>query len=452
VTGTLVNFGWALTPDTDSVANDTDILIPTNGSTMAVVIDGVAVGNVAYNQCRGNVGNPVPSGLYCDDDVSNVFGNPAPQPTFTPRSANNTRHRNLDAGRSAIGAFEINTRTLSNGRHSIAWGVTDSQGRPEGIGSRDFIVLNGGALMSGDALLDAPAEARGHAASLAVLDSSTREVSGRTGFDFTAPLERIEPGADGVRRVQIPEVGRLELSLGNIDRGYVVANGELRDLPPGSRLDAETGLFTWNPLVAYVGTYRLAFIHGEQVITVDAGINPVARAAGESEIRMHVDLPQTGQVVDGSIHVGGWALDPWAAIGGGIGAVHVWAHPANGGGDPVFLGEAWLHVERPDVAGAYGAQFTRAGFDLTAALESGQWAITAYAWNRRTNRWEDARTVTVTDRQDRRQESARTCSKIVGRDRGETLARSRPDAHPVRHSPKQLTRQVFGTRRPFPGA
>ena len=45
--------------------------------------NGVAAGRVTYNQCRGIVGNPVPAGGYCNDDVANIFGNTTPQPTFT---------------------------------------------------------------------------------------------------------------------------------------------------------------------------------------------------------------------------------------------------------------------------------------------------------------------------------------------------------------------------------
>jgi hypothetical protein len=398
VTGSLANFGWALTADSNDTADATDILIPTDGSTMTVVIDGVAVGTVVYNQCRGTNGNPVPAGQFCNDDVANIFGNPTPKEPFTVRSSNPTRYRNLDAGRAAIGSFDIDTNFLANGSHSIAWGVTDSQGRAEGIGSRNFFVLNGGSLMAEDALLNAPAMARGAASALFALTPASRAVTGRTGFDFKAPLERIEAGGDGIRRVQIPEVGRLELQLGAVDRGYLVANGELRDLPPGSRLDPSTGEFTWNPHVAYVGTYRLVFIDDNEIVTVDVGIHPAANASGQSEIRMFLDLPQTGQLLDGDVHVGGWAFDPKAAIGTGIGAVHVWAARIDSTADAKFLGEAELGVARPDIGESFGGQFATAGFDMTARLESGRWSLTAYVWNRRTARWEDARTVTITVR------------------------------------------------------
>jgi hypothetical protein len=138
VSGVFTNFGWVLTPD-----DGTGIMMPANGSTITVYIDGIARGTVTYNQCRGNVGNPVPGGVYCNDDVSNIFGNLIPQPTLATRTSNPTLYRNLDAGFAAIASFDIDSTTLTNGMHSIAWGVTDSAGRVEGIGSRNFFVLNG---------------------------------------------------------------------------------------------------------------------------------------------------------------------------------------------------------------------------------------------------------------------------------------------------------------------
>jgi hypothetical protein len=145
VSGVLANFGWALTPDSNTTGGEGgDILIPTNGSTMTVFIDSVPVAQVTYNQCRGSVGNPVLAGVYCNDDVANIFGNATPQAVFTSRSSNPTKHRNLDAGRSAIGSYAFDTSLLSNGLHTIAWSVTDSASRTEGIGSRFFNVLNSG--------------------------------------------------------------------------------------------------------------------------------------------------------------------------------------------------------------------------------------------------------------------------------------------------------------------
>ncbi len=277
VSGNLANFGWALTPDTDIVSGNGDILIGTSGSTMVVFIDGVSKGTVAYNQCRGNVGNPVPAGVYCNDDVANIFGNASPQPPLTPRSSNPTKYRNLDQQRGAIGAFNINTNTLTNGVHTIAWSVTDSSSRADGIGSRFFTVLNGGPLAdpaAAEGFLRAAATSRGEASSLDRLAPSAGSVVYRTGFDLSTAYESLAADKSGVHAVRLGEMGRLEMLLGQTDAGYLVANGELRDLPIGSHLDVGTGTFTWNPPAGYYGTYRLVFVRGGEKTVVDVTVAP----------------------------------------------------------------------------------------------------------------------------------------------------------------------------------
>jgi hypothetical protein len=414
--GTYANFGWALTPDSDTTAGAGDILIPTNGSSMVVFIDGIATATVAYNQCRGNVGNPVPAGVHCNDDVASIFGNTTPQATYTTRMGNPTRYRNLDVGRAAIGAYNIDTTALGNGLHTIAWGVTDSAGRAEGIGSRFFTVLNAGADVAGDravaaatpmgvsdataVLGNAAVQTRGDARTLADLVPASGDVSGRTGFGLQAPYTRVLPNEDGVRRVQLVELGRLELQLGPVERGYFVANETLRDLPPGSHLDPGTGVFTWAPAPGYFGTYDLAFLRANEQIRVAVTIRAATSSAdGDAEIRMTVDLPRSHETVSEPFTIAGWALDPQAPIGSGIDAVHVWAQRRDAAALPVFLGAAELGAARPDVGRAFGAQFDAAGFVLTAhGLAPGDYDLTVYAWNGRTARWEDARTVRVTVR------------------------------------------------------
>ena len=216
VSNTFPNFGWALTPDVDKASGNGDIFIPTNGSSMAVVIDGVGVGHVTYNQCRGTVGNPVPAASFCNDDVANIFGNLTPQPASQPRTSNDSKFRNLDQGRGAIGSFDVNTSGYSNGLHSIAWGVVDSMNRNDGIGSRNFVVSNGVS----DAF-EAPAEARinrvgpeaGRQVSdlgdLARLDTP---IGVRKGMLLNAPYEAVSPtewrGPCGrQRRIERVEIG-----------------------------------------------------------------------------------------------------------------------------------------------------------------------------------------------------------------------------------------------------
>jgi hypothetical protein len=392
VSGTVVNFGWALTPDSDRAPGGGDILIPTDGSTMTVFIDGAPVGHVAYNQCRGDGPNPVPAGLYCNDDIANIFGQPAPQPVLTPRASNPTLFRNLDAGRAAIGAFVIDTARLTNGMHTIAWGVTDTAGRPEGIGSRFFNVLNGAAderhVAADASLMPAAGEA-----DLAALELFTGTVTGRSSFDLQSPWEVIQPAGDGRRYARIPELGRLELSFGpDMRQAYLEVDGKLRPLPAGSRL--RDGRFTWSPGPGYVGEYRLVFVGEATHLPVSVRIDP---AGDTPRITAYIDDPVNGATVTGPFRLAGWAAELTAWNGSGIGAVHVWAQRRDRLEPAVFLGAAETEVERPDVAAAVGPQFGRAGWSLiTPRLAPGTYDVTAYFWSARTGRFEDARTVTIT--------------------------------------------------------
>ena len=102
VSGTVVNFGWALTQQ--------PYAIPTDGSTITVVVDSAAIGHPVYDQYRV--------------DIATLF----------PELANSN---------GAIGYFFLDTTTLSNGLHNLSWVVTDNAGRTDGVGSRWITVLNG---------------------------------------------------------------------------------------------------------------------------------------------------------------------------------------------------------------------------------------------------------------------------------------------------------------------
>jgi hypothetical protein len=269
VSGAVANFGWALTPDSNTTGGEGgDILIPTNGSTMTVFIDSLPVAQVTYNQCRGSSPGPILGGVYCDDDVANIFGNATPQPVLTVRTENATRYRNLDSGRAAIGSYVINTATMTNGLHTIAWSVTDSNGRTEGIGSRFFNVLNSTSGDTTDTALRArPAEIRGPAWVLGFMPAGRDGVWVRTGFDLTQAWTDLPPLFDGRRVVEIAAGDRVELWLGaGADRGFLVANGTLRDLPPGASLNGAQ--FAWAPPIGYVGAYTLSFTRGRERVDV----------------------------------------------------------------------------------------------------------------------------------------------------------------------------------------
>jgi hypothetical protein len=403
VSGTLNNFGWALTPDSNTVADGTDILVPTAGTTVTVFIDGAVVGTATYNLCRGTVGNPVPSGVLCDDDVSSIF-----------RGAG--LYRNLDAARGAIALRTISTLALTNGLHTIQWGVSDSASRSEGIGSRYFNVLNsaGDAGDAGDAggggLRPGAAGAAGAAAFVARRNLPRRDdvaIFGRTGFNLDRAFVPVEP-VGGVPSVVVPELGRVELRVpGARGVAMVVANGDLRAAPVGLAVDDVEGVVTWSVGPGYLGTYRHLVERDDDQVLVDVTVAPMAVV--EEPVRMQLDEVRSAacgvRSAQCGVRIEGWALDPQAETGSGIGAVHIWATRRSAdcgvrsaGCGPVFLGVADLGVSRPDVAAAHGARFPYAGFTFQAGLSVGEWDVTAYVWNVRTQRFEDARSVSVTIR------------------------------------------------------
>ncbi len=100
-----VNFGWALTQNPKS--------IPIDGSTITVVIDGVARGE------RRTTTTSDRTLRRC----SPVW------PTATAR----------------VGFRILDTTALADGLHTVSWTVRDSGNNIEGIGSRYFLVANGAA-------------------------------------------------------------------------------------------------------------------------------------------------------------------------------------------------------------------------------------------------------------------------------------------------------------------
>jgi len=236
-----VNFGWALTPQPNS--------IPTDGSTITVFIDGVPIGHPTYNQPRA--------------DIATLF----------PGRANSN---------GAIGYLQFDTTRLANGVHTIAWGVSDSAGNAEGIGSRYFTVLNGtSSSVIATASAINPFETEQRNAAPAVGESVGQPVSAlesvpvveqpayvQQGFASGAPLEIADVAVDGgASRVKTQELGlvRIEVGAGVSNdqdgyEGYLVKGSELAALPAGSFLDRRTGEFFWQPGPGFVGTYEFVFV------------------------------------------------------------------------------------------------------------------------------------------------------------------------------------------------
>jgi hypothetical protein len=84
-------------------------MIPIDGSTIEVYIDGVMAGHPSYGHYRA--------------DIAGLF----------PGYANST---------GAVGFYQFDSTTMANGFHTISWIVRDNQGATQGVGSRFFRVQN----------------------------------------------------------------------------------------------------------------------------------------------------------------------------------------------------------------------------------------------------------------------------------------------------------------------
>ncbi|MCX6563281.1 MAG: SBBP repeat-containing protein, partial [Candidatus Aminicenantes bacterium] len=275
-----INYAWALTP----LPN----MIPKDGSTIDVWVDGQNLGHPTYNQYRKDVADAFP-GL-------NNSGGP-------------------------VGYYYLDATKFTNGVHAIQWVVTDNGGNNDGIGSRFFTVLNVGTPAPGVVgaseirLKESSRALRGisythatplySAADILNLPMTFEPVGVKTGFDLKAAPTALAPDHYGLFHIQTRELELIRISLdpaqahqaGNetagkglgerynpptppfrkggedgrqsgmregveADKysGYFVAGGELRPLPIGSTLDARTGAFSWMPGPGFSGAYDFVFV------------------------------------------------------------------------------------------------------------------------------------------------------------------------------------------------
>jgi len=145
------------------------------------------------------------------------------------------------------------------------------------------------------------------------------------------------------------------------------------------------------------GVYQLvAFAHS--TVTGTFNNSRSVTITVRSGARMSVDLPAPTATLPQPFAVTGWALDLGASTGTGVDAIHVWAYPNPGSGAAaVFLGAANYGGARPDVGGAFGAQFTSSGYGLTVSgLSPGPYQIVVFAHSSVTGTFSNSRSVNVT--------------------------------------------------------
>jgi hypothetical protein len=216
-----VVFGWALTPLPKA--------IPFDGSTLRVMVDGVAIGRPVYNNYRS--------------DLANLF-------------------RGLANANGPVGYYYLDTTGYANGVHTLAWSVRDSGGTTSGIGSRYFTISNEGAGAQGSEIR--PPAADDILWPLEPTDDSGADsgrIAIRKGFDPTNEVIFLEPGPDGIFEVGLQELDRLQILLGPDEtrQGFQIVGSEFRPLPIGSTFEAKTGTFSWMPGPGFVGVYEFVF-------------------------------------------------------------------------------------------------------------------------------------------------------------------------------------------------
>lgn len=207
------NFGWALTPQPNMILSD--------NYPIAVLVDGVKIGHSQYGLYRSDIADAFPG------------------------------YQNSDG---AVGLYYLDTTAYADGVHTISWVVRDNAGNEAGVGSRYFTIEN-----SGDRSRELGNARRPRGKETAEMSNFPLDdvfgVGVVKGYREDAVPVGHYPGDDGTITIEIPELRRLEIHLPN--------NGAVTSVTPppiGSTLDAEKGIFYWQPGPGFLGSHRLMFI------------------------------------------------------------------------------------------------------------------------------------------------------------------------------------------------
>jgi hypothetical protein len=229
--GSFINWGWALTPQPS--------MIPIDGSTLDVVVDGVKIGKPTYNIYR--------------DDIATLF------PTYANSNG-------------AVGYFFLDTTLYSDGIHTVQWTAKDNNGNTDGIGSRYFTVQNSGndaRQSSAKNVGFVPKNSRVLRPGIKQLFSTAPAIAEtvrvRTGYDDQDAEQLFKTGKKGSISLEIRELERVVISPGNGDNttgwtAFQVVGKQARELPLGSTFNPRTGTLYWAPAHGFIGEYLIRFV------------------------------------------------------------------------------------------------------------------------------------------------------------------------------------------------
>jgi hypothetical protein len=227
-------------------------------------------------------------------------------------------------------------------------------------------------------------------------------VSARTGYRPDAPFNPYVVDAGGRVTIYGEEIDLFDVRLAQDPRpeytGYSRSGDELGPLPIGSRLDAATGVFTWQAGVGFLHAYDLVFVrwdNGRAAARQEVRFVIGPKATNLSGAQVVIETPSTGADVSQPFVLTGWAVDQDASAGTGIATLHVWAYPA-AGGPAQWVGVASVGGERPDVGAVLGERFRNSGYGLVVNnLAPGSYDIAVFAWSTATGGFVPAKVVRV---------------------------------------------------------
>jgi len=219
------NWGWVLTPQPNS--------IPTDGSTIQVLVDSVSIGNPTYNLYRA--------------DIATLF----------PGFANSN---------GAVGYFSLDTTAYNNGVHTISWVATDSDGNTDGIGSRYFTIQNTGS----SSPVNKIAGNNQREPIIKIEEFSNlpfnyfEPIKIEKGYGKNIKTRIIYPDDKGPAIIKIRELERVVIHISNLETGYLIVGNKIDPLPLGSTLDTKNGTFNWIPGPGFYGNYMIVFVAKDQ--------------------------------------------------------------------------------------------------------------------------------------------------------------------------------------------